>query len=153
LAPTELLADYLKNIAHLAPLDETAHGWHVPILSAIVCLVGFGIARSSLSWNEKTFLSLGSFGKSIANGGANRFYFDEIYATTIVKPLTWVAGLLAALDIQLVDGFWRTVTRLPNGIGSILRKWQSGVLSNYSSWMTIGLIALLLIVLFGYIPV
>jgi len=65
----------------------------------------------------------------------------------MVRPLEWIAGLFAAIDVNVVDGFWKRLTSVPDFVGTLFRKMQSGVISNYAGWMTFGLVALLLVAL------
>ena len=148
LAPTGLLFGYLEHIAFLSPLQEEPHGWSVPLISGCLCFLGFVAAWLSTRPSWKGF-SLGGVGRPFATAGANRFYFDEMYAFLIVRPVEWIASLLAEIDDVMVDGFWKRITRIPNAAGKLVRKTQSGVLSNYAGWMTFGVIALLVVVLWG----
>ena len=71
---------------------------------------------------------------------ANKYYVDEIYGATIVKPLLgfsryflgWVIdfGILGGI-VWLLGGFalvW----------GAILQRWQSGNLRSYAAWLALG---------------
>jgi NADH-quinone oxidoreductase subunit L len=74
----------------------------------------------------------------------NKYYIDELYDTTIVKPLYAFSEFLhsvaeTALDM-LVDG----VGKLVLGSSEIIRKLQSGLVPHYITMMVIGMIAFLL---------
>jgi len=146
LAPTGLLAGYLKNVAFLSVMKDEAHGWTVPLVSAVLCLLGFVFAWISTGASARKSW-FGAMGTSAAKICANRFYLDEIYAFSMVRPLEWIAGLFAAIDVNVVDGFWKRLTSVPDFVGTLFRKMQSGVISNYAGWMTFGLVALLLVAL------
>ncbi|MCE9629416.1 MAG: NADH-quinone oxidoreductase subunit L [Planctomycetia bacterium] len=75
---------------------------------------------------------------------ANRFYFDQIYAGLIVKPLEFVATLSAVIDRYLIDGTVDLVARLPFALGAVVRHLQSGLVQRYA---LAGVIGMLLIVL------
>ena len=75
---------------------------------------------------------------------ANRFYFDQIYAGLIVKPLEFVATLAALIDRYLIDGTVDLVARLPLALGGLVRHLQSGLVQRYA---LAGVIGMLLIVL------
>jgi len=81
---------------------------------------------------------------------ANKYYVDEIYATTIVRPLKSVSRLVlwhgvdeALIDVSLVNGLGRIV----RGWGSLLRQLQSGSIRNYATWILAG--SLLVIFVLG----
>jgi len=75
---------------------------------------------------------------------ANRFYFDQIYAGLIVRPLEFVATLAAVIDRYLIDGTVDLVARLPLALGAVIRHLQSGLVQRYA---LAGVIGMLLIVL------
>jgi NADH-quinone oxidoreductase subunit L len=75
---------------------------------------------------------------------ANRFFFDQIYAALVVRPLELVAGLAAAVDRYLIDGLVDAVARVPVGLGRVVRHLQSGLVQRYA---LAGVIGVLLIVL------
>jgi NADH-quinone oxidoreductase subunit L len=147
LAPTGLLSDYLKNIAHLSELSSEAHGWTVPVVSACLCFLGFGIAWSTT--RSTSAPKVGFAGGSIAKTFENRFYLDEAYSYAIVRPLEWIASGLASMDVFVVDGFWKSITKVPGIAGNMFARMQSGVMSNYAGWMTFGLITLLVVALWA----
>jgi NADH-quinone oxidoreductase subunit L len=80
----------------------------------------------------------------------NKYYVDELYNAAIVKPLTLVSRAVlwrgvdeGLIDTGLVNGFGQLV----QGIGSVLRRWQSGSIRNYATWILAG--SLLLIFVLG----
>ncbi len=148
LAPTGIMSRYLQKIPFLVPMEELPHGWAVPVLSAFLCGAGFIVAWITTRPASKN-LWFGATGRGFARFGENRFYIDEAYSFCFIKPVEWFASLLAAFDVLVLDGFWKRVSRLPDRLGDIFRKLQSGVVSNYAGWMAFGLVALLVIVLFG----
>jgi NADH-quinone oxidoreductase subunit L len=75
---------------------------------------------------------------------ANRFYFDQIYAALLVKPLELVATLAAVVDRHLIDGAVDLIARLPLALGAVVRHLQSGLVQRYA---LAGVIGMLLIVL------
>jgi NADH-quinone oxidoreductase subunit L len=75
---------------------------------------------------------------------ANRFYFDQIYAGLVVRPLELVATLAAMIDRHVVDGLVDLIGRAPAGLGAIVRHLQSGLIQRYA---LAGIIGTLLIIL------
>jgi NADH-quinone oxidoreductase subunit L len=80
---------------------------------------------------------------------SNKYYVDEIYGATVVKPLLgvsryflgWVveAGVLGGLATLLAGGV--------RFAGAIVQYWQSGNLRSYAAWLAAGAAALLLFLL------
>ncbi|HBB73225.1 MAG TPA: hypothetical protein DC048_02125, partial [Planctomycetaceae bacterium] len=44
---------------------------------------------------------------------ANRFYVDQLYAATVVRPLQFIAHLAAGFDRTVIDGVVDAVSGLP----------------------------------------
>ncbi len=148
LGPTSMLSDYMQNIAFLPASETHSHPLSVPLVSTVMCILGIAAAwfstRSSLTYKSKD-CKLGFF-SSVAG---NRFYIDELYALTIVRPLQWFAKLIADFDLLAVDQLIRWFANLPSQLGRAFRLIQTGLISSYVSWMTMGAIAYLAMVLWG----
>ncbi|MEM8679411.1 MAG: NADH-quinone oxidoreductase subunit L [Planctomycetota bacterium] len=120
----------------------------VALTSTAVAFLGLGLA---------SFLYLG--GTSEANAlsrlfssawlGApyrlarGKFYWDEIYAACIVKPLEWFAALSYFLDRYLVDGLVNLMGWIPKAFGASVRGLHMGFVPFYSLAMVVGLLTLL----------
>jgi NADH-quinone oxidoreductase subunit L len=80
----------------------------------------------------------------------NKYYVDELYSAAIVKPLNMLSRTVlwrgvdqAFIDSGLVNGLGSVL----QAIGSVLRRWQSGSIRNYATWILAG--SLLLIFVLG----
>src|SRR5271166_4643068 len=80
---------------------------------------------------------------------ANKYFVDEFYGATIVKPL--LAGSRWFLELVVDYGILGGAAWLIGGIatfaGAILQRWQSGNLRSYAAWLAAGAAAVLLFVL------
>ncbi len=80
---------------------------------------------------------------------ANKYYVDEIYGATVVKPLLgfskYVLGWV--VDIGLLGGLAWLLGGVAMFTGAILQRWQSGNLRSYAAWLAAGAAAVLLFVL------
>ncbi|HEV2486387.1 MAG TPA: NADH-quinone oxidoreductase subunit L [Terracidiphilus sp.] len=80
---------------------------------------------------------------------ANKYYVDEIYSATVVKPLLgfskYVLGWL--VDIGLIGGLAWLLGGIALFTGAILQRWQSGNLRSYAAWLAAGAAAVLLFVM------
>ncbi len=80
---------------------------------------------------------------------ANKYYVDELYDTTVVKPLLGFSkfALGWAIDIGLLGGLAWLLAGIAMFTGAILQRWQSGNLRSYAAWLAAGAAVLLLFVL------
>ncbi|MBM3998207.1 MAG: NADH-quinone oxidoreductase subunit L [Planctomycetes bacterium] len=74
----------------------------------------------------------------------DKFYFDEIYDWTMVRPLRWIADLCAALDRWVIDGTVNMVGRIPVVTGNLMRSLHIGLLPFYAVSMALGVLVLVL---------
>lgn len=81
----------------------------------------------------------------------NKYWVDEIYSGFIVKPLLFVSkyALWVFFDRGLVDGAGAGIGGINVGLGSLVRRIQSGNIRSYAGWLAFGAAALLLITYFG----
>jgi NADH-quinone oxidoreductase subunit L len=80
---------------------------------------------------------------------ANKYYVDEFYGATVVKPLlnisTYVLGWV--VDVGILGGLAWLLAGIATFTGAILQRWQSGNLRSYAAWLAAGAAAVLLFVL------
>lgn len=76
----------------------------------------------------------------------NKYYVDEAYDRWIVRPLGRMASFCYGFDRYVVDGLVWLVTALPRLAALMLRTIQQGRLQGYGASMTIGLGAIVLLV-------
>ena len=81
----------------------------------------------------------------------NKYWVDEIYSGFIVKPLLFFSkyALWVFFDRGLVDGAGAGIGGINVGLGSLVRRMQSGNIRSYAGWLAFGAAALLLITYFG----
>jgi NADH-quinone oxidoreductase subunit L len=79
---------------------------------------------------------------------ANKYYIDEIYGATIVKPLLgfskYVLGWV--VDVGIVGGVAWLLGAIAVFTGAVLQRWQSGNLRSYAAWLALGAAAVLLFI-------
>jgi NADH-quinone oxidoreductase subunit L len=70
----------------------------------------------------------------------NKYWVDEVYDATVVKPLVggsrWV--LWKGADAGLIDGSVNGVGTLAQKAGGVLRMLQSGNIRSYATWVLFG---------------
>jgi len=79
----------------------------------------------------------------------NKYYVDEFYGLTIVKPLIAVSKYFLewVVDIAILGGLAWALGALAVFFGAILQRWQSGNIRSYAAWLALGAAVLLYFVL------
>jgi len=79
----------------------------------------------------------------------NKYFVDEVYDATIVKPVIGGSRLLLwrGIDAGIIDGIVNGVGSRARGVGEALRRLQSGNSRSYATWVAFG--AVLAIVALG----
>jgi NADH-quinone oxidoreductase subunit L len=77
----------------------------------------------------------------------NKYFVDEIYGATVVKPLIGGSRLLLwrGVDAGLIDGIVNGVGSRARDVGSLLRRFQSGNIRSYATWVLAGGVAVMLL--------
>ncbi len=71
---------------------------------------------------------------------ANRFYIDEFYRAAFIGPAQVFARAVARLDERLLGGWVvRGSGAMLNGAGEFLRVFQTGSVSTYALWLSVGM--------------
>ncbi len=78
----------------------------------------------------------------------NKYYVDEIYSATVVRPAMLIARyvLVGLSDGVIIEGVVNGVPALINRFGARLRRLQSGLLQSYAAVMALGLVLLMAVV-------
>jgi NADH-quinone oxidoreductase subunit L len=78
----------------------------------------------------------------------NKYYVDEIYAATIVRPLVWLSTnvLWRAVDVGTIDGAVNGIAEGLTVVGDGSRHTQSGNTRSYAVWVVIGAIVVVAVV-------
>jgi len=74
----------------------------------------------------------------------SKLYLDELYDLLFVKPIEWLSKTCYAIvQIKVLNQGVFGLANLFGKTGSLIRNWQTGLLSNYLFWMVFGLIGLI----------
>ncbi len=117
-----------------------AEEWMVIGISIAVAVGGIFAAAVMYVWAPGLPLFIGRAFKSAYTVLWNKYYFDELYDYTIVRPTKWVARriLVGVTDAKIIEGIVNGVPRLIGEFGERLRKLQTGVLQHYEIGMALG---------------
>ena len=118
--------------------------WDIAIQGTLAAAIGIAVAaighlgrRSDSPQMERYLGPLGGL-------FANKFYFDQIYAALIVKPLEALSLLTAFFDRAIVDGTVDAIGQVPSAWGSAIRRMQSGLVQRYALAGVVGVLAIVL---------
>ncbi|MGA3082257.1 MAG: NADH-quinone oxidoreductase subunit L, partial [Terracidiphilus sp.] len=80
---------------------------------------------------------------------ANKYFVDEFYGATVVKPLLGFSKYILGwvVDVGIVGGAAWLLGGIALLTGAILQRWQSGNLRSYAAWLAAGAAAVLLFLL------
>ncbi len=133
---------FLSNL--FPPMEEVENS----SLMAISVAFGLGgIALAYLMYAVKPALadSFVSGIKGLYTLVYNKYFVDEIYDATVVKPLVggsrWV--LWRGVDVGIIDGLANGIATASRGVGGVLRLVQSGNIRSYAAWVVFGSVALM----------
>jgi NADH-quinone oxidoreductase subunit L len=143
--------------AYLSPsVGERVADSTIPHLELILSLAAVGVA--SIGWfiADRLYRQKPAQPAEIAEALpgaykllANKYYVDEIYGATVVKPLLGFSkyALGWVVDIGILGGLTWLLGGIALFTGAILQRWQSGNLRSYAAWLAAGAAAVLLFML------
>lgn len=80
----------------------------------------------------------------------NKFYFDELYQLIIIQPFEWLSRtFVRRFDDKIINGVVMGTGTSIGRMGDILRKLQSGIISNYVIILTLGVVLMLAFLIFA----
>jgi NADH-quinone oxidoreductase subunit L len=120
--------------------SHDGHGWIIPVLSTVTALCGFGLAYWGYARQPGAFERLVALWHPLYEACRQKFWFDELYLTLIVRRLLGFAHLCRYADHLMVDGLVRAVAAAPAWSARFfLRPMHNGLLQLYALAMLIGL--------------
>jgi NADH-quinone oxidoreductase subunit L len=159
LAALSLVGGWLFPIpAFLKAMFPAVEGAENPMLMYISVFAGLaGIALAYLMYLVKPGMadSLAETLKAPYQLIYNKYFVDEIYSVTVVRPLVGGSRIVLwkGVDAGLIDGIVNGVGARCRDAGSVLRLLQSGSIRSYATWVLFGSVALLLAMgLYGGLP-
>ncbi len=119
------------------------------VLAVLVALLGWFIADSLYRRKPARPAQLAAAMPAGYKLLANKYYVDEIYGLTIVKPLLAISKYVLGwiVDTTILGGLAWLLAGIASLSGMILQRWQSGNLRSYAAWLAAAAAAVLLFVL------
>jgi NADH-quinone oxidoreductase subunit L len=139
-----------------APLGEShesgaAHSPEEISAEQLLALVSFLVALTGIGIGLLVFLKRPLL--QMPRLLENKYYVDEIYDTTIIKPIHVGSreGLWKLLDLGVIDGFLHALGQVVTETGMLVRHLQAGFVRAYAAVILLG--ALAIIGIFAYLGV
>jgi NADH-quinone oxidoreductase subunit L len=84
----------------------------------------------------------------------HKYWVDEIYGALIITPLLVFSRIFLGgiVDAGLIQGTSSAAAGTTRGLGSLVRRMQSGNIRSYAGWLALGAAVVILITLFGRHP-
>jgi NADH-quinone oxidoreductase subunit L len=121
-------------------------------MTLVVISVAAGFAGIFLAW--LMYIAQPRLADSLSIKGLytlvyNKYFVDEVYDATVVKPLVGGSRVLLwrVADVGLIDGIVNGIGARARDVGAVLRSLQSGNIRSYAAWVVFG--SVLLIVAMG----
>jgi NADH-quinone oxidoreductase subunit L len=130
-----------------APSRELLSPTIMMSLGAIISIVGILIAAYFHWVNRHAATIVGIALRPVVKFLENKWYFDELYHYTLVRPLRILGHILSMMDRLVVDGIVFVIAFFPQFVGHLLKPSESGRLRYYG----IGMIAGVVIIVLGVI--
>lgn len=138
--------DFLNNVTTDKIIAHPSEIFELAVLAVSIIVLAAVIFLSNKYFNKNYQLENGEEKQNVLSKLlSNKFYFDEVYDTVIVKPLLQISDLLHNfIDKNIIDrivNFTGTIVSL----GSNIRKIQNGKLEYYLLAMVLGVASFLIL--------
>ena len=113
----------------------------IAAISTAIAILGWWVARSL--YKDKALASDVAFEQrspALARAIENKWYVDELYAATIVRPLTALSRFFWKGIDAVIDGLAAMLGYVVRGFGEIMRFFQTGNVRNYALMFFIGVV-------------
>jgi NADH-quinone oxidoreductase subunit L len=134
-------AEFLRPVLGEPEFHAThAEEWGVMALSTSIAL--FGLALSAFLYLRKSDIPemISKRFSGVYNLLYHKYYIDELYSYTIIKPTLWIASnvLVAITDAKMIEGIVNGVPRAIGNFSEKLRRIQTGLAQHYGIFMAAG---------------
>jgi len=153
--------DYFQNF--LKPVFGSGEGveaWNeaaahslelaLAVVAVVSALLGLAVALWLYRWRPEKADGLAKSMAPAYRTLLNKYYVDELYAATIVKPLLWIStnALWKTADVAGIDGTVNGIADGVTAVGDRTRHTQSGNTRSYAVWVVIGALVVLAVIFF-----
>jgi NADH-quinone oxidoreductase subunit L len=139
----------MENLVHV----EGANKFNIPlaIFSSLIAISGIALAIALYKPNPKlSFKYLDKFNQ-VHRILINKFYIDELYEGILVKKVYYngIANISNWFDKYIVDTLVVISGWIAINIGAVLKQFHNGQTQTYATITSLGIIAILIMFIFG----
>ncbi|HJZ96914.1 MAG TPA: hypothetical protein VKE70_10445, partial [Candidatus Solibacter sp.] len=136
-----------KFLEALFPAVQEHENAMLMYISVAAGAIGILLAAVMYYWNRGMADSIADAIGPIYRFVFNKYKVDELYDGVIVRPLVGGSRLLLwrGVDAGLIDGIVNGVGSRARDVGSLLRRFQSGNIRSYATWVLAGGVAVILV--------
>jgi NADH-quinone oxidoreductase subunit L len=131
-------------------LDEAAaHNleWVLASVAVLTAALGIAVAYWLYVRQPKKPSELAKSLQPVYKTLLNKYWVDELYAATVVRPLVWVSEhvLWKIVDVEAIDGTVNGIAHGATAVGDRVRHTQSGNTRSYAAWVVVGALVIIAI--------
>ncbi len=152
--PTGLFAGAIESTPGLEELghaEEHAFDWVTAALGTLAGVVGIGLSYVLFAKPSENAARIDAAFGPAASASRAKFFIDEIYLWTIVKPTRLLAAICRGIDLGVLERLVMEIARFPQRFGrAILATPQNGLVQVYALTSALGVVLILaLLILMG----
>jgi len=132
-----------ESHALLAAAGDTGMEWSLMGLSVLLVVIAIFAARFVYNQKPEIATNLRARLSGVHQILLNKYYVDELYGATIVRPVVYFSLFLwKIVDVIFIDGLINGVATIYNDISESLRHVQTGRLRTYATVFAFGVMVL-----------
>jgi NADH-quinone oxidoreductase subunit L len=146
--PTTQAGKFWVTFGHAMKEKGVEVLWTYAAIAVAVALLGIGVAWWLYVRQPSKPEQLAKSMKPAYNTLLNKYWVDELYNASVVRPLVWISRqiLWRGVDVGVIDGSVNGVADGLTGIGDAVRHTQSGNTRSYAVWVVVGALLILAVV-------
>jgi len=152
-ASEQMLADHGHYVSFAELIHEHEHQSHNAWLEVFLMIFSVGVALAGIFLAWLFYIKMPHLPGKLAKGQwgfkmvQNKYYVDEFYNETVVKPIIKSSFFLwKVADSWGIDGLVNGVAQAIHMLSKAAREFQSGFVRNYAMFMVVGFILLLIFI-------
>ncbi len=137
------LANVVPEIPGAHHIIEIPAGseWTVMFVSTLIAAAGWWVARSLYKAKQlASDRALEERAPRLAHAIENKWYVDEFYGATVVRPLERISMFFWRIIDAIIDGIAAMLGYIVAGVGDLLRFVQTGNVRNYALMLFAGVL-------------
>lgn len=146
----------INTVAETSVFEQYAQGqaaleWGLIAFSIAIAIIGVFSAWSFYKKNSVAGDDIleRRFG-GLYDAMESKFYFDELYQILLIRPYEWISRqVFRKADDNVVDGLVNGAGDGITSLGELFRRLQSGLVQNYVTVLSAGVLAMMTWLIFG----